>query len=79
MQQSVIRDAESARLLKRQAGVNPNLVRCWLYTIADYKFVTALQATGDDPLGVMSTIILTVRVCDLGGCVDCEGVVGEGV
>ncbi len=61
MQDSVIRSAESARLRKRQATVDSSLVRCWLYAMADNKFVTALEAVGDNPMGVMSTIILTVR------------------
>ncbi|XP_064387576.1 adhesion G protein-coupled receptor L3-like isoform X2 [Halichondria panicea] len=60
LQDSVIRSAESARLQKRQTtGFDSTLVRCWLYAIADYKFVTALEAAGDNPLSVMSTIILT--------------------
>ncbi len=61
VQDSVIRSAESARLRKRQTSFDSSLVRCWLYAIADNKFVTALEAAGDNPLGVMSTIILTVR------------------
>ena len=62
LQDSVIRSAESARLQKRQTtGFDSTLVRCWLYAIADYKFVTALEAAGDNPLSVMSTIILTVK------------------
>ena len=61
LQDLVIRSAESARLQKRQTRFDSTLVRCWLYAIADYKFVAALEAAGDNPLGVMSTIILTVR------------------
>ncbi|XP_064387720.1 disintegrin and metalloproteinase domain-containing protein 10-like isoform X3 [Halichondria panicea] len=59
LQDLVIRSAESARLQKRQTRFDSTLVRCWLYAIADYKFVAALEAAGDNPLGVMSTIILT--------------------
>ena len=65
MQDSVIRDAErfESDRLKRQTSHDPLLVRCWLFALADYKFVTALQSTGDDPVGVMLSIILTVSTC----------------
>ena len=65
MQESVIRDAEKIEneRLKRQSSTHdPALVRCWLYALADYKFVQALTSAGDDPLGVMLSIILTVSI-----------------
>ena len=71
MQDSIIRDAErfESERLKRQTSHDPLLVRCWLFAIADYKFVQALQSTGDDPLGVMLSIILTVSTCTVCYCI----------